>query len=249
MKSILDLVTEPCTRDLCEAFLLHQRLSASQIARQFGSSMPEATEGLSFHGLIVRSGDSYLSTDALARSLILAEGVNSGDVDEVVSKLYALYPRLKKISIVRANVSRRFVEAITGLRTAGTIAICSPWIRLSDQEWRTLERLINSSALNGEPYSLMVVMRPPKTNDEFAELVERTIERFKAIGGEVITSARLHAKLYIRVPSASPGDELALVGSQNLTQTAYDELGIFIDNDRELVRDLHRAFFAIAEGR
>lgn len=62
-----------------------------------------------------------------------------------------------------------------------------------------------------------------------------------------MTHERLHAKLYISEPGPYGGIHYAIFGSENLTGRRNIELGIKIENDNELLRNLTKFFREIQE--
>lgn len=248
MRSVLELVADESARNVCRAILDERHVGADWLEEISESPLEAMLPEMLAHGLVVRSGDRYMATNDLERVLILTDGISNGDMPEVVARLRALYPDLRKISVVRDHVTAFFLRALFRENTIGNLWICSPWINLTDNQMRSIRQLISQSIVASEPYAVTVVMRPPELRDPKADAVRRTIAALREAGVEVYTNKRVHAKLYIRVPSTVPGNEIAAIGSQNLTLSRYTEIGLFIENDRDLIRDLQSAFIEIAKG-
>ena len=65
------------------------------------------------------------------------------------------------------------------------------------------------------------------------------------LGAAVFLNRRLHAKVYIREPDERGGHSVAIVGSQNLTGSNYIELGIKVNSDERMIRQLVAYFLDI----
>lgn len=204
-------------------------------------------EVLTANGLLVRSGKKFLTTKALSRSLLLTHALDGADLDETWERLRDLYPELDKISIVKRDMTGIFFRELFRQTYSGSIMICSPWINLTTNQRASLQSLVMMSRTAGEAVNVDIITRDPKSDKREALPLTSTLEFLASIGANISIVPAVHAKVYIRTPSSSGGDEFAIVGSQNLTIPKYLELGLFIRNDSRLVRRLAGAFYGIAE--
>ena len=113
---------------------------------------------------------------------------------------------------------------------------------------RKLSWMVMQSQNANEGYSLVVATRKPDGRDAGAAPLRETLAFLRSIGAEITELPNVHAKVYIRTPGVSGGDQVAVIGSENLTVPRYIELGVMIRNDSVLINKLVGAFYSIVKG-
>ena len=169
---------------------------------------------------------------------LLLEAIEGGDINDV-------YRRLRRIDgtqtyeLIREGMTDSFFESLRGVRGRfGSLYVCSPWINASDRALRNLHfAVLEHQSRTTDLPELFVVTRPSNNSVEKDKL-----DPFRSLHAKIFYLPKLHSKLYIREPDKSGGTMLAIVGSQNLTRSRYLELGVRINGDDQLIRQLIRYF-------
>jgi hypothetical protein len=188
--------------------------------------------------LIGRSDGYGLSTLGI-RTVLLLEAVNQGNVRSVFDRLANYDSTLRMYELVREGMTELFVDSLVQRPGFHRLYVCSPWISLSDRQQRSLLGALLRQEARGENPELLVITRPRQGT---IDLAPPDVSPFRDLGAKVFLHPRLHTKLYIREPGVRGGTTMAIVGSQNLTQSRYLELGIRINSDTQLVGQLVQYF-------
>jgi hypothetical protein len=200
-------------------------------------------------GLAVQHATGFYATKLFSRSLLLIDALEGADLDKTFASLASLYPELDKISVVKSDMTNQFLNALFQQPSIGRIHICSPWIHLTQHQRQRLRALVVDSLSRNEQPQITVITRRPDPTMPSNKPLQDTLDFLREIGADVIFAKDIHAKLYIRTPPESGGDEIAVIGSQNLTIPKYIELGLLVRNDSRLVGRLEAAFFEMAGRR
>ncbi len=193
-------------------------------------------------GLLRTSGERVAITPLGIRTALLVEAINGGDLQGIWRRLSRL-EGLETYSLVREGMTRLFLENLNSRPGFGRLYFCSPWIRLDDRG----ERLLTNAVVRAEGRGrgrpeVHVITRPSEGTTSDAP---ETLAPFRKLGATIFLNHRLHSKLYIREPTTAGGYAMAIIGSQNLTQSTYLELGIRINSDSQLIMQLIRYFWEI----
>lgn len=190
-------------------------------------------------GLLARRGDVSGLTTLGIRTTLLLQAINEGNISEVFDRLATYDPSLHRYELVREGMTHQFIDGLTRRPGFQRLYICSPWISFAAVDLGALMTAIIREERRGNTPELLVITRPAKgTKDTPPEAVVPLQE----LGGTVFLHPRLHTKLYIREPGNNGGEMMAIIGSQNLTQSNYLELGIRINSDTCLVGQLIRYY-------
>jgi len=247
---VIDIVRDRDLYDACISIAENGVARREELISILGDAcaVDELLEALRLHGFVVHMSDDVLPTRDLDFLLELVQEITLRNPRRLIEKIQQLYPELRRIAVIRDNLTGEFFKCLHSVRTAGRISICSPWINMNNDQFETLAFLLQQSVLLEEPHSINVVMLPSKPSERHHDTTQEMVRRFAELGITVLFSKGLHAKLYVRTPSSSNGSSFAVIGSQNLTRSTYTELGLLIKNERRLVEDLQAAFFEIARG-
>lgn len=193
-------------------------------------------------GLISRVNDEVgLSTMGIKVTLLL-RAINGEDIAQVFYKLRRLDTHLSNYSLVREGMTTGFFKSLALRPDLGSLYVCSPWINLTTTEVRYLRTsILRRQRYGGDP-DIFVITRP----DDGRGTRSENLNPFRALGATIFLNGKLHTKLYIREPGVSGGFMMAIVGSQNLTRSKFLELGIRIEADSVLIRQLIGYFFNIS---
>lgn len=212
------------------------------VAHAHGMDDPVAgSQILRERGLVREIGTDVFLTALGSRVLLLLEVVNGRNLADVLPLLRAATPSMG-YEIVREGMTTRFVAELGERPDFGRLYVCSPWISFEPFVLRTLaDAMARAEDRNGSRVQLLVITRPSLPGEEDVS----GARQLEMLGAEVVFKRHLHSKLYIREPSPRGGVLGAVFGSQNLTRSKYLELGIYIRNDSEIIRQLISYFFDV----
>lgn len=140
--------------------------------------------------------------------------------------------------LVRKDLTVNFFEQIDNieLKDLDSIFICSPWIGLTDEQ---LDILFN---LKENGITIFIIIRPIEGDKEnilhthnFFIQNDFNVYYYK-------TKPKLHTKLYII--KKSNYENIAIFGSENLTNAKNEELGMII-RDRDFIEELEDYFLEL----
>ncbi len=184
--------------------------------------------------------DFGLSTFGI-RTFVLLEALNGGDLRSAYQRLSNLDSTLHSYELVAEGMTDAFLENLRARPGFLRIYLCSPWIGLTDRNRTLLVHALHSAESRGERPELLVITRPSGDGGP-----PPGIAPLQELGATVFLNARLHTKLYIREPGKRGGYSMAVVGSQNLTRSHHLELGIRINSDSTMIRQLIAYFWSIS---
>lgn len=176
------------------------------------------------------------------RMLLLLEAINGADLKLTFERLSQYDSTLRAYQLVREGMTSRFLRSLAERPGLGAIYVCSPWINLDRKDEQILLHAVTRETRRGRTPDIFIITRPTSGDG----LVPDGVHPFQALGGTIFLHGRLHTKLYIREPGANGGYTMAIIGSQNLTRSQYLELGILIDSDSVMVRQLIRYFWELS---
>lgn len=200
---------------------------------------PWAVEELVAANLLTRRGEDLGISTSGIRAALLLEALNDGNIAEVFDRLAHYDSNLQRYSLIREGMTDHFLQSLVSRPGFRRLYICSPWINLAGKPLATLMSAILNEEKRGAEPELLVITRPVQGT---ATSAPAAVEPLRTLGASIFLHARLHTKLYIREPGPSGGDVLAIVGSQNLTQSRYLELGIRVNGDSRVIGELIRYF-------
>lgn len=173
------------------------------------------------------------------------EGIEGVDLVQVVDNLRTLDPALSRVSLVREGMTTNFVDYLHRADPIRRVMICSPWMNLDRSRLRRFIQAIElSERMRGFRPEITVVTRP--ISDQPDEEQNQTLGYLNRIGAVITYQPRVHSKLYIVEAGEEIIQRFAFVGSENFTKVRYQELGIFVKNDNQLIDDLTRYFLSMA---
>lgn len=204
---------------------------------------------LSSVGLLEGTTSGFYISSLGEKVVLLLRAVNDKeDLTEVYRKLTYLYPGLKPYELITESITDFFINTLFSNPDFIRIYICSPWIRLEEEQLGKIKSSISKAMSRYSTIQIFIVTLPLSRYNYPEGLTNGVIE-LKRLGVEVIvmTNAKLHAKLYISEPGPHGGVHWAIFGSENLTGRKNIELGIKIENDNEILRRLTNFFLEIQE--
>jgi hypothetical protein len=181
------------------------------------------------------------------RIALLLEAMNGGDIENVIRRLRQHDGLSERYQLVRQGMTTRFLNSLAERPHFGRLYFCSPWINLNEKEAALVRHgLLQSQKTAGaKPPEILVITRPVEAAPEGIRLNGLGIRPLQDMGATIYFLKNLHSKLYIREPDENGGYSLALVGSENLTQSNYLELGIQISGDDQLISQLISHFLEL----
>lgn len=194
-------------------------------------------DGLLEANLLYRRSDGLAITRLGIRTALLLEAIHGGDLQDVWRRLSALDPGPRTFELVRNRLTATFLTSLNHRPGFRRLFICSPWISLDTRQQQFLAHAVMREA---DP-EILVITRPTGNGDPPCG-----VNPLLDLGATLFLNRSLHSKLYIREPDASGGALVAILGSQNLTKSAYLELGIQIRGDSTLVEKLIQYFFDVS---
>lgn len=187
-------------------------------------------------------GESLAISRTGRRTTLLLEALQGGDIEDICRRLRALDGSPERYELVRQGMTTRFIESLTERPDFGRLYVCSPWINLSGRDAAILRYAVMQMQKLGLTPEVLVITRPPELQPE---AIRNGLEPFIEVGSTVHFLRRLHTKLYIREPNPSGGPLMALIGSENLTQSNNLELGIKINGDTAVINQLIAHFLEL----
>jgi hypothetical protein len=206
----------------------------------------DALSDLVLSGLIVESPDGFYISSFGKKATLLLRAINGKEeLSEIFRKLTYLYPQLKPYELLTSNITNFFIDSLSYRTDFIRIYICSPWIRLEQEQLEKVRQAIFKATSRYQSIQIFVITLP--TNRYRDKKAIETLKKLRQLGAEIMTHEKLHAKLYISEPGPYGGIHYAIFGSENLTGRKNIELGIKIENDNELLRNLTNFFREIQE--
>lgn len=210
-----------------------------------GIDQPRATmDDLVASNLLSREGNQLRLTTFGIRSHYLLSALNGADLREIFSRLGALDSTIRPYDLVREGMTKAFLRNVSERPGFSRLYFCSPWVSLDrKQQQRLAAATIYSERRRGTKPEILIITRP---SDDVGGRIPDSLQPFRDLGATIYLNGRLHSKLYIREPDESGGYSMAIIGSQNLTQSNWLELGIQINSDGEMINRLIAYFFSVA---
>ena len=195
-------------------------------------------------GVLHKRDDDCLMTPFGERAYWLLEAINGRDLGEVFDRLTRIEPRLSRYELVREGMTDLFIRSLIDRPSFGRLYLCSPWINLSARNQESLARAVAlAEDRRGRQPEVVVMTRPEEGSKDIAPDGVRPL---RDLGANIFLNNRLHTKLYIREPNTSGGYSMAIIGSQNLTQSSYLELGIKVNADTRIISQLVAYFWSLS---
>jgi len=170
--------------------------------------------------------------------------IEGGSIVDSIDMLQEIDPSAKRITLVREGMTDGFLNLVRKLDAIRRIWICSPWVSLSTERLRSLAIGIERAKRDTGFLPEVSVVTRPVADQPLADKNE-TLAYFGRINAVVKYNPNLHSKLYILETGSTPAQRQAFVGSENFTKARYQEVGIRVNNDNQLVDDLVRYFLAL----
>lgn len=178
-------------------------------------------------------------------SFVCIEGLEGASALDLIDRLRLIDPSTARIAVVREGMTSEFLRLLGRLQDIRRLMICSPWIHLDEQRHRRFIAAIESSRRSrGYLPELTVVTRPLADQPG-----PRTIDYIQRVGGVTHFLRNLHSKLYIIEAGDTTISRTAFVGSENFTTVRYQEIGLRITDDNQIIDALIRHFLAYADRR
>lgn len=169
--------------------------------------------------------------------------IEGSSIVDAIDRLHEIDPLAKRITLVREGMTDAFLNLVRRLDSIRRIWICSPWVSLSKDRLRDLTIGIERTKRDtGFVPEVTVVTRP--VQDQPLGEKNETLAYFGRVNAVVKYKPNLHSKLYIVETASTPPQRQAFVGSENFTKPRYQEVGIRVNNDNQLIDDLVRYFLA-----
>lgn len=212
-----------------------------------GAASPRTTvDDLIAANLIQQMGARFGISRYGHRTALLIEAMNGGNIDDLVRRLRRLDGVAERYEIVRQGMTTRFLSTFVERPYFGALYICSPWINLNERETSLIRYgVLQSEKRTGSRPDIHVITRPLEDLPEQIRVSGIGMKPLIEMGAHIYFLKSVHSKLYIREPDANGGYSLALVGSENLTQSNYLELGIQINGDGRLISQLIAHFYEL----
>jgi hypothetical protein len=181
------------------------------------------------------------------RIALLLEAMRGGDIEQIYRRLRQLEGFDERYELVRQGMTTRFLGTLAERPYFGRLYFCSPWINLNEKEAALVRHgLIKSQGTgSGKNPEILVITRPLDEHPDGIRTSGLGIQPLVDMGAKVYFLKKVHTKLYIREPDENGGYSTALVGSENLTQSNYLELGIQIHGDNQLIAQLIAHFIEL----
>jgi hypothetical protein len=174
------------------------------------------------------------------------EGIEGANLIEVIDRFRELDPGSLRVTVVREGMTTQFVKMISNLAPIRRLMVCSPWISLGkDRLHQFIHGVEMSKRITGFYPEITVVTRPLANQPGGNET--EILSYLRRVNSVIRYHGSLHSKLYILESASSPSQRVAFVGSENFTKLRYQEVGLRIHNDHQLVDDLMRYFMTIGD--
>jgi hypothetical protein len=196
--------------------------------------------------LLQRTGARFGISRRGHRVALLIHALNGGDIDDTVRRLRRLDGSTELYELVRQGMTTRFLSTFVDRPYFGSLYLCSPWINLNEKETSLIRYgVLQSQKRTGRRPDIHVITRPADSIPEEIRVARVGMKPLIEMGANFYFLKSLHSKLYIREPDENGGYSVALVGSENLTQSNYLELGIQINGDGRLISQLIAHFYEL----
>jgi len=206
----------------------------------------DALSDLALAGLLGESPDGFYISSLGKKVTLLLRAINGKEeIYDIFRKLTYLYPQLKPYELLTSNITDFFIDSLSYRTDFIRIYICSPWIRLEQEQLGKVKQAIFKATSRYKNIQIFVITLP--TNRYRDKKAIETLKELKQLGAEIMTHEKLHAKLYISEPGPYGGIHYAIFGSENLTGRKNIELGMKIENDNEILWKLTDFFRSIQE--
>jgi hypothetical protein len=253
MSELLELIARPGVDQLLRTLL---RSSESAFLRtelennlgELGQQAPSVTlDHLIANNVVQRIGARFGISRFGHKVGLLVEAMHGADVEDVIRRLRRLDGSAEIYELVRQGMTTRFISTFADRPYFGSLYLCSPWINLNYKEASLIRHgLLQSERRSGRRPEILVITRPPSELPKQEQGSGLGITPLVEMGAEVFYVKKVHTKLYIREPDANGGYSVALVGSENLTQSNHLELGIQVNGDGRLIAQLIAHFHELA---
>ena len=170
--------------------------------------------------------------------------IEGGSIADTIDRLQEIDPSAKRITVVREGMTDAFLTLVRRLDAIRRIWICSPWVSLTTERLRNLAIGVERSRRESGYLPEVSVVTRPVADQPLGDKNE-TLAYFSRINAVIRYKPNLHSKLYIVETASSPGQRQAFVGSENFTKPRFQEVGIRVNNDNQLIDDLVRYFLAL----
>jgi hypothetical protein len=172
-------------------------------------------------------------------------GVIEGEsIVDAIDRLQEIDPSAKRITVVREGMTDAFLTLVRRLDAIRRIWICSPWVSLTTERLRNLAIGVERARRDTGFVPEISVVTRPVAEQPLADKNE-TLAYFSRVNAVIRYKRNLHSKLYIVETASSPAQRQAFVGSENFTKPRFQEVGIRVNNDNQLIDDLVRYFLAL----
>ncbi|MEX2128246.1 MAG: hypothetical protein WD871_08395 [Xanthobacteraceae bacterium] len=250
MGELLDLVSRAGVDRFIESLIASStaqftRVDLENRLKEMGAQLPsEMFDALVAGNVLQPIGRRFGITRFGQKVSLLIEAMEGGDVDDVIRRLRRVDGSQETYELVRQGMTTRFLNTFVDRPYFGALYLCSPWINLNEKEASIIRYgVLRSEKASGKKPDIFVITRPPHPKMPVGS--GSGIKPLIEMGADINYLSRVHTKLYIREPDANGGFTLALVGSENLTQSGHLELGIQINGDGRLISQLVAHFYEL----
>lgn len=239
----LRFVAESPATEWLAALAAEPRRQLTDIARERGEESPHLLAEF-----FRRNLSAVLGGEISARGhvcFVCIEGIEGASALELIDRLRDLDPSTSRITVVREGMTTEFVNLIGRMSDIRRLMICSPWVNLDPHRHRKLVTAIEmSQRIRGFRPEITVVTRPWAEQPNGEE--NKTLNYISRANGVIHFVPHLHSKLYIVEAGQETIARVAFVGSENFTRVRYEEIGLRVVNDNQLIDELVRHFLVYA---
>lgn len=218
MSRFHQLASPGCSELLAKIAMANRVVNVSDLVEDRDVDTYDNLQRLVSCGSIWIEDETVMLTSSGRLQSLLVGALNGVGLAELSRELSNKYSA-SKYQLIESDMSKEFLRRLHARPGFKTMFICSPWLSF-DEEAQALIR----SIVYRDAGALIYAITRRKQD-------QRGIEFLKSIGATMYFREQLHTKLYIREPGPSGGLSMAILGSQNLTRSKYDELGIAVIND------------------
>jgi hypothetical protein len=253
MSELLQLVSQSGVNEFLHGLLqsvegtFHRNELENNLGALGNQAPSAALDSLVANNLVQQIGVRFGLSQFGHKIALLIDAMHGADVEDVVRRLRRLEGSTEIYQLVRQGMTTRFLNTFIDHPYFGSLYLCSPWINLNYKEASLIRYgVLHSEKRTGKKPDIMVITRPLDDKEYPRQRASGLgLQPLIEMGARTYYVNNVHTKLYIREPDANGGYTVALVGSENLTQSNLLELGIQINGDGRLISQLTAHFFEL----
>ncbi len=202
----------------------------------FANEIEERLVELERIGFIVRGSSKkkpalWYSLSAEGKEAVLLVDVIDGDpLSSILDRI--AYVRTSVFTLITHDITNYFIDDLACRRDFSEVFICSPWIRLMQDDLNDIGHILESTRKITKSHpKLHIITRPISetptgiSEKSWDKQIRATLLWFKRKGADIVCLPSLHTKLFIVYGKEF---QTAIFGSENLTGAKNIELGIRI---------------------